>query len=231
MWPAPVHNSAFNHLYYNPRLTYDPPVYSDGTSYPQMDASNTSTWTSVPADPWASPVVNVDLTATVTVGQWCNSDWTQGTNAATSNPFATDPAYCRANGVVAAASAGAPAADGDYTYPWPPLGSTPDAKYFYPRSTANASGVAPYPNDNILWCDTTSPSWPQTGPLSIQQTCNGYQNNTQTCSGSHGSNVPGRHGTDMRRHYSPDLQRLSDPDLHQYQPCADLRRLADADVR
>ncbi|MGH9549683.1 MAG: hypothetical protein ACRD3W_09915, partial [Terriglobales bacterium] len=201
LWPAPVHNSAFNHIYYNPRLTYDPPVAADGTSYPQMDDATTSGWTKVPADPWANPAnsptdctsqVCIDLTAKVTVGQWCNSDWTQGTNPATGNPFASsadgsvqgDAAFCRTNGVVAAASSGAAASDGDYTYPFSPYGAAPDPKYFYPRSTPNLAGIPPNPNDNILWCDTTSPSWPQTGPLSIQQTCNGYQNNAQTCSGS-----------------------------------------------
>ncbi len=74
------------------------------------------------------------------------------------------PAYCRTNGAVAVASSGAPAADGDYTYPWLPPSSTPDAKYFYPRNVTNVSGVAPYPNDNLLWCDATSPSWPRLGP-------------------------------------------------------------------
>src|SRR5439155_741409 len=26
LWPAPVHNTELNHSYYNPRLTYDPPI-------------------------------------------------------------------------------------------------------------------------------------------------------------------------------------------------------------
>ena len=29
-WPAPAHNAALNHVYYNPRLQYDPPAYADG---------------------------------------------------------------------------------------------------------------------------------------------------------------------------------------------------------
>ena len=36
LWPAPVHNTELNHSYYNPRLNYDPPVFADGTSYPQQ---------------------------------------------------------------------------------------------------------------------------------------------------------------------------------------------------
>src|SRR5262249_45125956 len=77
-WPAPGHNSAMNALYYDPLVTYAPPVDASGKSYPQMDASNTSNWTQVPADPWAAPVVYIDLTAKVNLGLWCNSDWTIG---------------------------------------------------------------------------------------------------------------------------------------------------------
>ena len=54
LWPAPAHNSALNKLYYNPRLTYDPPIGDDGNPLPNMNAANTSNWTQVPADPWAA---------------------------------------------------------------------------------------------------------------------------------------------------------------------------------
>ena len=121
LWPAPAHNSALNKLYYNPRLTYDPPIGDDGNPLPNMNAANTSNWTQVPADPWAATVVKVDLTAKVTVGQWCNSDWTQG-NDASGNPFVTNAGFCRTNGTVDATST--PPADGDYSYPWPPVGIT-----------------------------------------------------------------------------------------------------------
>ena len=66
LWPAPVHNTELNHAYYNPRLDYEPPVRADGTPYPQMNAANTSTWTHVPADPWATTIKYVDLTQLVT---------------------------------------------------------------------------------------------------------------------------------------------------------------------
>src|SRR4051794_4649206 len=45
MWGAPVHNAAFNKIYYNPALTYDPPVDATGVSWPQMDDGHTSAWT------------------------------------------------------------------------------------------------------------------------------------------------------------------------------------------
>src|SRR5207253_7193932 len=105
LWPAPVHNGAFNHAYYDPRLTYVPPVDANGTDYPQMPNC-----THVPADPWAPSVRYVDLTAKVTVGLWCNSDWSVG--------HENDPSYCRTNGTGAsAATSSTPTADGDYNYP------------------------------------------------------------------------------------------------------------------
>jgi hypothetical protein len=117
LWPAPAHNSALNKLYYNPRLNYDPPIGDDGNPLPNMNAANTSNWTQVPADPWATTVIKVDLTAKVTVGQWCNSDWTQG-NDALGNPFGRRPAAPTAPSCDVQSSA-----DGDYI-PSPPLGIT-----------------------------------------------------------------------------------------------------------
>jgi hypothetical protein len=105
-------------MYYNPRLTYDPPLHADGSPFPQMNAANTTGWTHVPADPWASSVQYVDLTANVTVGIWCNSDWSIGRE--------TDPAYCRTNGTGASATTStASTTDGDYNYPWAPPGINP----------------------------------------------------------------------------------------------------------
>ncbi len=51
LWPAPAHNSALNKIYYNPRLTYDPPIGDDGNPLPNMNAANTSNWTQVPGRP------------------------------------------------------------------------------------------------------------------------------------------------------------------------------------
>jgi type IV pilus assembly protein PilY1 len=215
MWPPSVHNSALNHMYYNPRLTYEPPVDAAGVSYDQMDDAHTSGWTKVPADPWASPVVYVDLTAPVHIGQWCNSDWSVGA--------ATDPTVCRVNGGGGAAFSTVVAADGlDYTYPWAPpsftvsgsAGSTTAVSYAAQKVHLDGSltglyindGLSGHPanwtaaqqdqkyfyeNENILWCDTTSPSWPATGPVR-GQTCANLQSQvcsacTQTCNKTPGS--------------------------------------------
>ena len=105
-----------------------------------MDAGGTSNWTQVPADPWAATITNVDLTATVTDGLWCNSDWSLGS--------ATDPTQCRYNGEGGAAFATVGAADGqDYTYPWAPpgfvvsasAGSTTTQSYAAQKVTLNGT--------------------------------------------------------------------------------------------
>jgi hypothetical protein len=192
-----------NHVYYNPRLQYDPPAYPDASSFPQMTSANTNGWKTVPADPYfnsADPLdcktaPCVDLTALVTVGLWCNSDWTQG-NDDGGKPFASNPAYCRTNGVVAAAASGAPAATGDYLYPWLPSGVTPVVSsaaisYIASKVDMTPTLVTPIPgnatvlpnwdsvkntkyffqNENVLWCDITSSEWPQTTSNPIPQTC------------------------------------------------------------
>jgi type IV pilus assembly protein PilY1 len=180
LWPAPVHNTELNHAYYNPRLDYEPPVKADGTPYPQMNAGNTSGWTHVPADPWAATVKYVDLTQLVTIGLWCNSDWSQG--------LENDPSYCRTNGVgPSATTSSAASADGDYTYPWaapgidPTSGSSTALSIAYAKVNATTHALLAawttakdpkyyYQNDNIIWCDSTSPLWPSYGPL-LPQTC------------------------------------------------------------
>ncbi len=209
LWPAPVHNTELNHAYYNPRLDYQPPIQADGTSYPQMNAANTVNWTKVPADPWATTIKYVDLTQLVTVGLWCNSDWSQG--------LENDPRYCRTNGVgTTATTSSAASADGDYSYPWSPPGIDPTTGSSTALSIAYAkvnASHAPLPawsnsswttngpakdpkyfyqNDNVIWCDSTSPLWPAYGPLQTQtctdpapitanQTCQGFT--PQTCGG------------------------------------------------
>src|SRR4029077_13977528 len=103
---------------------------------------------------------------------------------------------CRYNGTGGAAFATGSAAEGqDYTYPWAPpgfnvsasAGATTTSTYAAQKVTLNGTltGTAInatwnatsqnqkyfYENENILWCDPTSPSWPQTGPQTAQ-TCN-----------------------------------------------------------
>jgi type IV pilus assembly protein PilY1 len=202
LWPAPAHNSEFNKISYNPRQQYDPPIDAYGNPYPVLNSGATTGWTRVPADPWAepwtapwapwpAPVRFIDLTAPVTVGLWCNSDWSIGNES--------NPAYCRTNGTGAlAASSPRSSDDGDYSYPWAPPGivltdppsiaksiaySKVDTAGVLKAAWISAEGRDPkyfYQNDNILWCDATSPQWPHQGPL-IPQTCIDGSATPQTC--------------------------------------------------
>ncbi|HIV73173.1 MAG TPA: PQQ-binding-like beta-propeller repeat protein [Candidatus Aquabacterium excrementipullorum] len=47
---ALVRNSRFNGVFYDPAVTYTPPVKYDGSSYNSMTSANTSAWTKVPFD-------------------------------------------------------------------------------------------------------------------------------------------------------------------------------------
>jgi hypothetical protein len=149
LWPAPVHNGAFNRIYYDPTVDYLPPVNPDGSSLPTMDAPFTTNWTKVPADRWSANGQNVDLTASVTVGQWCNADWTQGINPATGKTFVSDPAFCRTNGLVAAAAGGAPKADPRFRVLYPDTDKNFEVRYMIER-TCIAPGVATVGNCDMM---------------------------------------------------------------------------------
>ena len=158
-----------------------PPIQADGTSYPQMNAANTVNWTKVPADPWATTIKYVDLTQLVTVGLWCNSDWSQG--------LENDPRYCRTNGVGPdgdhvigrRARMATTAIRGRLPASIRPPGPVRRCRSRTPRSmrathallaawTAAKDPKYYYQNDNVIWCDSTSPLWPAYGPLQTQ-TC------------------------------------------------------------
>lgn len=146
-WPAPVHSNALNRLYYDPAITYSPPLNYDGTAY-----ANQTTFNSVVADPWASPLKYSNLTSNVTVGMWCNSDWPVNTNW---NPTTGGGAECRVNGTdySGLVTNKAPA---DYQYPWNKQSGANDVKYFFRGGAGTGANWR-----KTLYCDTTSPKWPR----------------------------------------------------------------------
>lgn len=87
----PFNTSSFNRVYYNPGVTYTPPVRADGSSYTSMTRANTSAWTSVPTDGFG--INNLDMflnNATSTNlatgfpdARWCDRSGNCGYNAAT----------------------------------------------------------------------------------------------------------------------------------------------------
>lgn len=46
----PYRSPNYNGSYYNPAITYSPPLYADGTSWPTQNAANTGSWTTVRND-------------------------------------------------------------------------------------------------------------------------------------------------------------------------------------
>ena len=130
--PPAVMASAFNAMFYNPVVNYTAPLKYDGSSYPDMNAANTSNWTQVPADPYLFPAKYVNLQTKVNVGVWCNT--TYGGAMADKNGLSIGGNYCRINGFPYAAgpaSAPAPKVDGDYNYPYSRnTGSTALSNFF-----------------------------------------------------------------------------------------------------
>jgi len=122
--PAPVMAAAFNAMFYNPNVTYVAPLKFDGTSYPNQNAANTTSFTRVQADPYLFPTKYVNLTKKVPVGVWCNTtyagNFTAPTGAASNlNALAIGGDHCRINGYNYALGAnGAPLIKGDYNYPF-----------------------------------------------------------------------------------------------------------------
>ncbi len=176
-WPAPAHASDFNLQYYNPRLTYQPPINGDAarTPFPTWNsaAGTIKSWKDVLTDPWYAAMGNtkttVNMQTAVTVGVWCNSDWpldittpASGIAVTGAGDVAGSGADCRMNGTVYDASlrTGASKANGDYQYPF---GSTVGADNFF-RS-----------NVRTMWCDKTLGKLPYAWP----QSCVG--NGTWAC--------------------------------------------------
>src|SRR5665647_239656 len=77
----PFMSAAFNGMYYNPTIYYQPPVKADSTSYSSMTAANTTNWTRVPTDGYnvqnndmfGNNTTTTDLTAGFPDKKWCNS--------------------------------------------------------------------------------------------------------------------------------------------------------------
>ena len=161
-WPAPVHSNALNRAYYDPSQTYSPPLDAAGVSFKSMNAANTTTWTKVPADPWAATIVNVNLTSTVNAPLYCNSDWPLDTNWDPGSPFPGGWGnHCRINGVDYTQAFQVSKANSEYQYPWQNVGGQPnDTKHYWRHNFTKR-----------LYCDPTSPKWPQSCTTTSSYVC------------------------------------------------------------
>ncbi len=207
----PFLDSDFNHLTYNPNVTYTAPIKANGTSYPDQNAATTTNWTKVQSDPYLTPATTVNLTPAVAVPVYCDSDWPLTTTVGNANGeyLAGSGADCRINGTQydAAASTGAPAITDDYNYPWQNNVAPNGAQYFFRGGGAAKS----------LWCNTASAGWPHgttitscTCPLG-GTTCDVYAAPThQTCNRNGFSCNP----VVASRNYTPAACKTGNPDLY-----------------
>jgi type IV pilus assembly protein PilY1 len=87
----PFNSSDFNHQYYNPAVSYTPPVKSDGTSYASQTRAATSNWTAVSTDGFGvnKTEMNGNSASTTNLAtgfpdlRWCDSGGNCGYNSAT----------------------------------------------------------------------------------------------------------------------------------------------------
>ena len=202
----PFFAADFNRMMYNPNVTYYPPLKADGTPVTIAGVTDANgnmgttvaLYAGVQRDVYLQMFaagVKDNLQTRVSVPLYCNTDWpvTAGVNLAITdignNQGQTSVgtgSYCRINGnnydVSAASGAPATAVTGvemGYNYPWQSSSGAKGAQYFYQQL-----------NVKTLWCDKTSPYWPQTATLTgciggtptyaaaAQQKCN---QNAKTC--------------------------------------------------
>lgn len=193
--PPPILAAEFNALAYNPDVDYTPPRKYDGTPWTYSvgtvtDALGNQQYTKAQEDPFLSPGTQRNLTATVAVPVYCNTDWPLIAGASIARADVGDSvnaeymagtgAWCRINGTRydLSAASGAPAVNDDYNYPYQRTNGVNDPKYFYRQLSVKT-----------LWCDTTSPYWPRTtSGGTCTTTCNiATTTATQTCNA--GSNI------------------------------------------
>jgi len=153
-----LYNSRFNGLYYDPAVTYSPPVKYDGTSYTSMTSANTSAWKSVPADGYgiqsssSSNLVSSAYYYYFTAGEYCTTAAlrTCAAQSAATSTYAY-PAYlrwCSTSGLTSCQASRietAPSGGSTYTYPRFPgrSSSVPGSQTKVTISTATSS--YPYP--------------------------------------------------------------------------------------
>jgi type IV pilus assembly protein PilY1 len=97
----PFSSSDFNRQYYDPKVTYTPPVYADGTSYPSMTRAATSGWTVVTTDGFKvnttdmlnSAVASSNLASKFPDLQWCDSNGNNCVRNAAAYTYPNDYRY------------------------------------------------------------------------------------------------------------------------------------------
>lgn len=72
----PFMSPDFNGVYYNPAITYTPPLRANGTSYPSQTSANTSGWTNVKSDAYGvQSTATTNLLTEFPDVRWCTNAW------------------------------------------------------------------------------------------------------------------------------------------------------------
>ena len=171
----PRMTSQFNSIYYNPAITYAPPLFSTGLERPSMTSAETAGWTNVRTDPFnvqnsdqlgnGTNFVNLvpDL-ANTNVGYpdriWCNSNYTGPTDL-------TNPSICKKNSQyiyptntgVGATSFNQPIAvrSHPYYYTVAPGEFCTDKELTNCTATTTVTGLYTFPA-TLRWCNSTARS-------------------------------------------------------------------------
>ncbi|ALK97478.1 hypothetical protein AB595_12990 [Massilia sp. WF1] len=151
----PFASADFNRQYYDPKVSYTPPVKADGSSYPSMTRAATTGWTSVTTDGFGvntrdllnNSVSSTNLATAFPDLRWCDSN---NANCVYNTATYTYPNDARYNAQVVNSN--------PYYYTINVAEYCTDATLTTCQTTAvGASAPAGYPNAaKVRWCDSTS---------------------------------------------------------------------------
>lgn len=178
-------NVDYNGVYYSPGITYTPPMKYDGSSYPSMNATNSSNWTAVPFDGFGvMKASSMPYTGTNNLFTTSSSGTTQNLVGAAYYYTFIPGEYCATPNQVSCIAATSPSASYPYAAKlrWcttsaltkcratrietaPPGGST----YLYARYPGMTSPSVPGSNVKVNIVSTTN-SYPYPGTTSKAST-------------------------------------------------------------
>ncbi|HEU5437387.1 MAG TPA: hypothetical protein VFU95_13290 [Telluria sp.] len=151
----PFNSPDFNKQYYNPAVLYSPPVKADGSFYPNLDQTVTSTWTSVTTDAFGindtNLLGNTASSTNLVTGfpdlKWCDTNNANCmTNSATysyPNDALYTPVSFTANPYYYSVMVAEYCTDANLTNcQTVTVGATPPANYPFPAK--------------VRWCDSTA---------------------------------------------------------------------------
>jgi type IV pilus assembly protein PilY1 len=174
-------NPKFNGVYYDPAVTYTPPVKYDGSSYASMTSDNTTTWTKVPNDGFGVQSTSTSSLASATKtyyvsipGEYCTSANLQTCvtlSAATATyPYPATLRWCSTSALSSCQAR--------YISTAPSGGST----YTYPRyPTATASGVTVPGSIQAVTISSSATNYSYPGSSTRASTRTDCTTNTNTC--------------------------------------------------